>query len=137
MLYNLHIMSARFPIQFKELSTEMVTRHKEMVMTENKNYIISHTKVSMKMLNIPSGGRSYTFDNVFKGKFPDRIALAMVADATATGSYTANPFNFQNFLLNYIALGQLATDPPHHARTQLRHPRLFKGISHGDGSNGI
>ena len=27
----------------------------------------------------------------------------MVADAAATGSYSANPFNFQNFVLNYIA----------------------------------
>ena len=28
----------------------------------------------------------------------------MVADAAATGSYAANPFIFQNFGLNYIAL---------------------------------
>ena len=28
----------------------------------------------------------------------------MVADAAANGSYNANPFNFQNFGLNYIAL---------------------------------
>ena len=43
----------------------------------------------MKTLNIPSGGTSYTFDNVFKGKLPDRIALAMLADAATTGSHTA------------------------------------------------
>ena len=58
----------------------------------------------MKTLNIPSGVTSYTFDNLFKGKLPDRIALAMVADAAATASYTANPFNFHNFGLNYNAL---------------------------------
>ena len=28
----------------------------------------------------------------------------MVADAAATGSYTTNRFNFQNFGLNYLAL---------------------------------
>ena len=28
----------------------------------------------------------------------------MVADAAATGSYSANPFSFQNFGLNYLAL---------------------------------
>ena len=103
-LYNYHIVSTRFLIHFKELSESLVKSHKEIVMAENKKYIIPHTKVSMKKLNIPSGGTSYTFDNVFKGKLPDRIALAMVADAAATGSYTANPFNFQNFGLNYIAL---------------------------------
>ena len=97
MQYKYYIVSARFLIKFKELSEEMV-------MKENRNYIIPHTKVSMKTQNIPSGGTSYTFDNLFKGKLPDRIALAMVADAAATGSYSANPFNFKNFGLNYIAL---------------------------------
>ena len=71
-----------------------------MLMNQNKNYLIPHTKVSMKTLNIHSAGRSFTFDNVFKGKRPDRIALAMVADAAATGRYTANRINFQNFGLN-------------------------------------
>ena len=75
-----------------------------MVMNENRNYIIPHTKVSMKTLNIASGVTSYTLDNLFNGKLPDRIALAMVADAAATRSYKANPFNFQNFALNYIPL---------------------------------
>ena len=56
--YNYHIMSARFLIQFKELSTEMVSSHREMVKTENKNYITPITKVSMKTLNNLSGGTS-------------------------------------------------------------------------------
>ena len=87
MLYKYHIVSARFLIKFKELSESRVTSHKEMVMKDNRNYIIPHTKVSMKTQNIPSGGTSYMFDNLFKGKLPDRIALAMEADAAATGSY--------------------------------------------------
>ena len=78
----------------------MVTSHKDMVMKENRNYIIPHRKVSMKTMNIPSGGTSYIFDNLFKGKLPDRIALAMVDDAAATGSSIGNPFNFPNFGLN-------------------------------------
>ena len=75
-----------------------------MVMKENRNYIIAHTKETRKTLNIPSRGTSYTFDNVFNGKLPDRLALAMVPNAAVIGSYSANPFNFQNFGLNYIAL---------------------------------
>ena len=67
----------------------------------------------MKTLNIPSGGTSFTFDNLFKGKLPDCIALAMVADTAATVSYTANPFNFQNFGLNYIALSAKSQLIPH------------------------
>ena len=73
---------------------------KHILMKENWNYIMHHTKVSMKTLNIPSVGTIYPFDNVFKGKLPDLIAHAMVADAAATGSYTANLFNFPNFVPN-------------------------------------
>ena len=53
MQYKYHIVRARFLIQFKELSQSLVKRHKEMVIAENKNYIIPHTKVSMNTLNIP------------------------------------------------------------------------------------
>ena len=97
-------MSSRFLIQLRELWTEIMTSHNDMLMKENKNYIIPHTKVSMKTLKFPSGGTSYTFDNLFKGTLPDRIALAMVGDAAATGRYSANPFIIQNFGLNYLAL---------------------------------
>ena len=75
-----------------------------MLMKENRNNIIPHTKFSIKTLTVTSGGTSYTFDNLFKGKHPERIVLAMVADAAATASYSANPFNFQNFGLKYMAL---------------------------------
>ena len=58
----------------------------------------------MKTLNIPSDERSNTLDNLFKGKLPDRIAMDMFADAAATGSYNANPFNIEKFGASYIAL---------------------------------
>ena len=53
-LYKYHNVSARFLIQFKELSIELVTSHKDMDMKENRNYIMPHKKVSMKTLNISS-----------------------------------------------------------------------------------
>ena len=102
--YNYHIFSLRFISQFKELSTELVTSHMDIVMNKNRNYIIHHTKLTLKTLNFPSAGTSYTFDNVFKGKLPDRIALAMVANAAANGCYNEKAFNFQNCGLNYIAV---------------------------------
>ena len=79
-------------------------------------------------------GSSYTFDNLFNGKRPDGIAVAIVADGEATGIYSANTLKFHNFGLNYIeGLGLLAPEPPHPSRNQLHHKRLFQGISAGDG----
>ena len=68
------------------------------------NYQIPQTKVIMKSQNIPQGVTNFSIDNLFKGKLPDRVALAMVSDAAMTGSYTANPFNFENFGVNYMSL---------------------------------
>ena len=102
-LENCDIMSRRFLIQYKELSSDMAPSQKQMVMMEKKKYIIPTMIISRKTLNIPSGGTSYTFDNVFRDKLPDSIALAVVADAAPTGKDNANPFTFQNFCLNYIA----------------------------------
>ena len=97
-------MSARFLIQFKELSTEMLTNHVDLVMREKSTYLIPHRKVTMKSLNIGLGGTCSTFDKLFKGILIDCIAIAMVADAAASSSYSANPFKFQTFALNYSAL---------------------------------
>ena len=60
-------MSPQLLLQFKELSTEMVPSNKDMVMKENKIYIMPHTKVSMTPLNIHSEGSTYSYDNLFKG----------------------------------------------------------------------
>ena len=101
-LYKFHIVSARFLVAMKEISPSMVLAHQKML--QQVNFQIPHTKVSLKTQTIPTGVMSYTLDNLFKGKLPDRIVLGMVSDQAATGSYTANPFNFQNFGLNYLAL---------------------------------
>ena len=58
----------------------------------------------MKTQHIPQGVTNFSIDNLFKGKLPDRVALAMVNDAAMTRRYTAYPFNFQNFRLNYMSL---------------------------------
>ena len=46
---------------------------KHRVMRENKPYIIPHTTVSMKTLNIQSGGTSYTLENLFERKLTDAL----------------------------------------------------------------
>ena len=100
--YKFEIRSARFLVQFKEVSPSMLVAHQKML--QQVNYQIPHTKVLVKTSTIPTGSSSYTIDNLFKGHLPDRITLAMVTDAASTGSYTANPFNFQHFGTNFIVL---------------------------------
>ena len=50
--YNYPMVSSRFLLQDTDLSESLVESHKEMVMSENQNYIIPHKKVSRKTMNI-------------------------------------------------------------------------------------
>ena len=101
-IYKIHIISARFLIQMKEISPPMFLAHQKML--ETVNYQIPHTKVSLKTHMVPNGVLSYNIDNLYKGKLPDRIVLAMVTNQAITGHYQSNPFNFQNFGLNFLVL---------------------------------
>ena len=100
--YKFQIVSARFLVQFKEVSSSMCLAHQNML--QNVNYQIPHTKVSLKTHTVPDGVRSYSIDNLYKGKLPERIVLAMVTNHALSGHYLANPFNFQNFGLNFLVL---------------------------------
>jgi len=100
--YKFHIVSVRFLVQFKQVSPSMFLAHQNML--EKVNYQIPHTKVSLKTQTIPAGVRSFTIDNLYKGKLPDRIVMAMVNDAAHSGDYHRNPFNFQHFGLNFLVV---------------------------------
>lgn len=57
-----------------------------------------------KMLSIPQGNLSFTQDHVFLGQLPNRIVLCCVTNDAFNGRYNKNPFNFQHFDLNYLAV---------------------------------
>ena len=101
-LYKFEIRSARFLVQFKEVSPSMAVAHQKLL--QEVNYHIPHTKVLMKTHTITAGVTGCTIENLFKGRLPDRIALVMVSDAAVNGSYSSNPFNYQHFNVNYMAL---------------------------------
>ena len=85
-LYKLHIMRARFLVQFKKVSKDMAISHHKPV--DGVNSQIPITKVVRKTQHIPQGVTNFSIDNLFKGKLPGRVALAILNDAAMTGSYT-------------------------------------------------
>ena len=88
--------------QMKDVTPHLLLAHQKMLQTSN--ITIQQTKVSRKGLTIPARATSFTADNLYMGKLPTRIVLGMVLDEAAPGTYWSNPFNFQHFGLNYIAL---------------------------------
>jgi hypothetical protein len=65
---------------------------------------IPMTRVVTKAFGIPVGVQSHTIDNAFNGKVPKRITYGLVRNDAYNGSYTYNPFNFQNYTVTQTAV---------------------------------
>ena len=57
-----------------------------------------------KTLPIPTGTSQIEFVNVYQGKLPDVVILAMVSDTAMSAGYQANPFHFHYFGANYLCI---------------------------------
>ena len=86
----------------KEVAPNLILAHEKLLQTTN--YSIPYTRIVTKTLTIPQGTTQIEFDNVYQGKLPDLVILGLVTDANMTGGYQRNPFNFENFGINYLSL---------------------------------
>ena len=82
-------------IHTKQLSDATELAHRALV--REKNMRLPYTRVMMKHVAIPSGSSTICLDNIFTGGLPDLVVMGFVSDTAFAGSYTDNPFNFQNF----------------------------------------
>jgi hypothetical protein len=62
------------------------------------------TRVDIKQLTLPSPIQSKTIDNLYMGQIPKRCIIGMVKNTAFNGTYKTNPFNFEHFNLNYLAV---------------------------------
>ena len=101
-MYKLKIMEVRLYMACLELNDSALIAMSQMLETDNVRWPIN--KIEMKTITIAGGHQTVQRDNVFSGKLPKRITLGFVSEAAMAGSYILNPFNFQHFGLNYLAL---------------------------------
>ena len=100
-----------FQINFEEvvlyversvLNPSVINGHAMGLKTDNARYFFNHTQ----LLNytIPAGQQSHTKDRLFPDLAPKMIMVAMIENDALNGSYEKNPFRFQHFNLNKLAL---------------------------------
>ena len=61
-------------------------------------------RVETKVFAIPRGNRMTNQENVFLGQLPKRIVIGCVGNDAFNGSYAKNPYHFQHFDINFLAL---------------------------------
>ena len=71
---------------------------------EKQNALYPYNRVEVKSVSIPTGSTSYTWDNMFQGRRPNKVTLGFVKSKAVSGDYKSNPFNFENCGIQQIAL---------------------------------
>ena len=103
--------TANFKIQFMdvilyvpraELNPSVINGHATGMKRQNALYPVLHTEIIT--FTIPKGQKSYTKDRLFPDQAPKLLLMSMVENDAFNGSIKKNPFNFQHFDLNKIAL---------------------------------
>ncbi|UYV63397.1 hypothetical protein LAZ67_2003955 [Cordylochernes scorpioides] len=100
--FVLKITKASLLVRKVTVSLSVVLAHNKTLENGVAKYPIR--KVDVKTLTIPSGTHSTILPNLFLGPVPNRIVIGFVMNGAYSGDFTKNPFNFQNFNINYISL---------------------------------
>ncbi len=85
-----------------QMTPSVILQDDSMLATRNALYRLQHTE--MMTYTIPTGSQSHNNESLFNGHMPKVVLVGMVTNAAYNGSYKTNPFNFQHFKLNHIAL---------------------------------
>lgn len=70
---------------------------------EKGNALYPLTRVDIKSFTIGSGLLSKSIDNIYTGQQPKRVVVGFVLNTAFNGNLRRNPYNFQNFGINYLA----------------------------------
>ena len=100
--FKINILEAVLFVPRMELNPSVINGHALGLKRQNALYPINHTE--MTTFTIPKGQKSYTKDRLFPDQAPKLLLIAMVENTAFNGDIEKNPFNFQHFNLNKIAL---------------------------------
>ena len=100
--HKVKITDIRLILCHVKLTNELFLAVNESVKVRPVNYPFK--KSIVKSYSIAKGMQSITLNDIFSGKCPDKIIIAMTTTKQYLGTYQSNPFNFQNFKLSEVGL---------------------------------
>ena len=100
--YKVVLNHASLFIRKTKVSPGVILGHAKALEKTTAKYAIE--RVLCKTYSVSKGSWSFMQDNVFLGAMPKRLVLACLTNASMNGQYTSNPFNFEHFDLNYVAV---------------------------------
>ncbi|CAH0393902.1 unnamed protein product [Bemisia tabaci] len=99
--YKVKIFEANLFARRVKVSPSVLISHAKGLESTTAKYPI--TRADVKSNTVPAGVHSVSLDNVVSGQLPTRIIMGMVSNTAFNGDVTLNPFNFQNFGLDFAS----------------------------------
>lgn len=109
-LSHAEIIDANLYVRKVRINPSILLAHARALSITNAKYPI--TRVELKTVTIGCDIQSKSIDNIFLGQMPKRCIIGMVDSGAFNGSMKLNPFNFEHFNYNYLALYVDSTQIP-------------------------
>ena len=100
--YKVIILDASLRVRRVKINPTIALTHSKILERANIKYPIS--RVEIKVQTLAQGSKNHTVDNLILGQMPKRIMIGFVSNTAYNGDFMKNPFNFQNFNLNYLSI---------------------------------
>ena len=117
-LFNINIESMYLKVRRVVVSPSIMLNHAMALEKTNAKYPIK--KVLVKPITLNFGSNSQTLSNIHTGIMPNRIVLAFVNTNAMTGSFKLNPFYFQHFNMESVAIKIASQNVPYSTPLEFR-----------------
>ena len=98
------ISSAVLSVRKVRVTSQVMSQHEHAMVRMGRAALYPYQHKVIVPYNITSGTQLFVQENVFRGRTPKMLVLAMVGSDAYVGSYTKNPYNFSHFGVNYVSL---------------------------------
>ena len=100
--YRVEVTDAVLKVCLVKLNPAVLLAHNETLQKQEALY--PYIKSDVKCYGVPQGQYSVGIDDIFQGEIPDKLNVALVASEAYSGSLGRNPFQFEHYNCNFIAL---------------------------------
>ena len=100
--FKINIQSASLYIKKVSVAPGVRLAHAKTITHSNAKYPLD--RACLKNFSVPAGTRVCNQENLFIGQIPKFVIIGFVDNEAFTGSYGRNPFQFQNYNLEYLCL---------------------------------
>lgn len=100
--YKVVVKDAKLSVCHVTVSPEIVMGHNEILKSATAKYPFWRSEI--KHFAVSSGQYYFNKDNIFQGEVPTKMIMGLVSSKAMSGDYKKNPFNFQHYNVDNIAI---------------------------------